>query len=121
MGWNENEVTGAHGFGVFAVAAPADLSIAAEDVNDGFLVAVVVHGTSGVWLGNHYAATDMGGAGKIAVNGSEAQNAGGLRRVAVEVIAAGNANVGHRLAPEFGCQDVKARCTLQGHWRGGGK
>jgi len=121
VGWNENEVTGAHGFGAFAVAAPADLSIAAEDVNDGFLVAVVVHGTSGVWLGNHYAATDMGGAGKIAVNGSEAQNAGGLRRVAVEVIAAGNANVGHRLAPEFGCQDVKARCTLQGHWRGGGK
>jgi len=31
----------AHGFGAFAVAAPADLSIAAEDVNDGFLVAVV--------------------------------------------------------------------------------
>ena len=28
--------------------------------------------------------------------------------------AAGNANVGHRLAPEFGCRDVKTRCTLQG-------
>jgi len=114
VGGYENEVTGTHGFGAFAVAAPADLSIAAEDVNDGFLVAVVVHGTSGVWLGDHYAATDMGGAGKIAVNGSEAQNACGLRRVAVEVIAAGNANVGHRLAPEFGCRDVKTRCTLQG-------
>ena len=120
VGGNENEVTGTHGFGAFAVEAPADLSIAAEDVNDGFLVAVVVHGTGGVWLRDHYAATDMGGAGKIAVNGSGAQNAGGLRRVAVEVIAAGNANVGHRLAPEFGCQDVKARCTLRNReWRGG--
>jgi hypothetical protein len=72
VGGNENEVTGTHGFGAFAVAAPADLSIAGENVNNGFLVAVVVHGTGGVWLGDHYAPTDMGGAGKIAVNGSEA-------------------------------------------------
>jgi hypothetical protein len=41
-----------------------------------------------------------------------------LRRVAVEVIAAGNANVGHLQPPEFGCPEVKVRCTLQAHWAG---
>ena len=87
VGGNENEVTGTHGFETFAVAAPADLSTAAQHVNDGFLFAVVMHGTSGMWLGDHYAATDMCGAGKIAVDGGEAQNAGGLRRVPVELIA----------------------------------
>jgi hypothetical protein len=49
----------------------------------------------------------MGGAGKIAVDGGEAQNAGGLRRVPVELIAARNANVGHPLPPQFGCHDIK--------------
>ena len=114
MGWNENEVTRAHGFGTFAVAAPADLSTAAEHVNDGFLLTVVVHGTGGMRLGNHYAATDMGGAGKIAVDGGEAQNPGGLRRVAVEVIVAGNTNVGHHLRPQMGCQGVRGCCRLLG-------
>jgi len=66
-----------------------------------------------MWLGDHYAATDMRGAGKIVVDGGEAQNAGGLRCVVIEVIVAGNANVGHRLPPEFGCQDAKVRCTLR--------
>jgi hypothetical protein len=97
VGGNEQKVAGTHGFGTFAVAAPADLSSAAKHVNYGFLLAVVVDGTSGMWLGNHHAATNMGGAGKIAVDGGEAQNAGGLRRVAVEVIVAGNTNVGHHV------------------------
>ena len=57
FGGNENEVAGTHGFGVFAVAAPTDLSTAAEHVNYCFLLAVVVYGTSGMWLGDHYAAT----------------------------------------------------------------
>ena len=114
MGGNENEVTGTHGFGKFAVAAPADLSTAAEHVNDGFLFAVVMHGTGGMWLGDHNAATDMRGAGKIAVDGGEAQNASGLRRVPVEMIAARNANVGHPLPPQFGCPGIKGRCTRQG-------
>jgi hypothetical protein len=72
VGGNENKVTGTHGFGRFAVAAPADLPTAGEHVNDGFLFAVVVDGTSGMWLGDHYAGTDTGRAGKIAVDGGEA-------------------------------------------------
>jgi hypothetical protein len=114
VGGNEDKVTRAHGFGTFAVAAPADLSTAFEHVNDGFLLAVVVHGTSGMRLGNHYAATDMGGTGKIAVDGGEAQNAGGLRCVAVELIVAGNMNVGHHRPPKFRCEGTKGRCTWQG-------
>jgi hypothetical protein len=66
-----------------------------------------------MWLGDHYAATDMGRAGKIAIDGGEAQNAGGLRRVAVEVIVAGNTNVGHHLPPKFGCESMKGCCTWQ--------
>jgi hypothetical protein len=118
VGGNKNEVTGTHGFGAFAVAAPADLPTAAKHVNDGFLL-TVVHGTGGMCLGNHYAATDMGGTGKIAIDGGEAQNAGGLRRVAVEMIVAGNTNVGHHLAPKIGCQGVRGRCTLLGSYHRG--
>src|SRR5258705_4744316 len=99
---NENKVTGTGSFGVLTVAAPADLSTAAEHVNDGFLLAMVVNGTSSMRLGDHYAATNMRGAGKKAVDGGETQNAGRLRRVPVELIVAGNTNVGHDLPPKLG-------------------
>jgi hypothetical protein len=36
-----------------------------------------------------------------------------LRRVPVKMIAARNANVGHPLPPQFGCHDIKGRCTMQ--------
>ena len=104
VGGNENKVTGTHGFGRFAVAFPTDLPIAGEHVNDGFLLAVMVDGTSGMWLGDHYAGTDLGRAGKIAVDGGEAQNAGGLRCVVVETIVAGNTNAEHCLPPRLGCK-----------------
>jgi len=68
VGGNKNEVTGTHGFGAFAVAAPADLPTAAKHVNDGFLL-TVVHGTGGMWLGDHNATANMGRAGKSAVDG----------------------------------------------------
>ena len=72
VGGYENEVAGTHGFGTFAIAAPADLSSAAKHVNDGFLLAMVVHRARRMWLGDHHAATEMRRAGKIAVDGGEA-------------------------------------------------
>jgi hypothetical protein len=66
---NENKVTGTGSFGMFTVTAPADLSTAAEHVNNCFLLAMVVHGTGGMWLGDHNAPANMGRAGKSAIDG----------------------------------------------------